>query len=604
MSEDDQTSILKVLVQLRDEATEPLKKVSESFEAFSDSLHGIWYSALEIGAGYEMLKGIIEPASAFEDAQVGLRMVTNDSAEALKQFQEQAEELSIKFPKSAEDITTAQENMYKKLGDVGATLKATEIATQLATALRVDATTGSNILGSAFENLKIKGKDTNESLEKLSDNLALLRAGFLKSDAPVGNMERDLRQLGQVAGKTHVDVDQLFTVWAELSKLGQGGRAGAAIVVKGIIDKLTESNKDGTNELARYGLHIQRTKEKHLDLIATLQQIANLPSAQRSALVNQMKGQNDALGLLVQNMGDMNGILTRFNNDAGESAKDAQKVNELTSSGWKELADSATNLRVALGSGLKPQIDGITDSLTKGLDAITEFSKVHPALVKIGADLALMAAGLVTLTGIVGVGKLIAPFVRLASSISGITALIGMMGDAWAAASLVIEGGIGALGPALALMFESNPVGWVLTALIAIAAVSYEIYTHWEKIISLIGDAHVAFDRFMRNFGISPHDMRNFGNNVWNYLPPVAAVHGLEAGGREIGKAWNSVEGSLHYSPQVTVHADAGANPQAIGKAVEGALHNLSGEIETIFRNLQREDSRRSFGALTSRGPA
>ena len=396
MSEDDQTSTLKVLVQLRDEATEPLKKVSESFEAFSDSLHGIWYSALEIGAGYEMLKGIIEPASAFEDAQVGLRMVTNDSAEALKQFQEQAEELSTKFPKSAEDITTAQENMYKKLGDVGATLKATEIATQLATALRVDATTGSNILGSAFENLKMKGKDTNESLEKLSDNLALLRAGFLKSDAPVGNMERDLRQLGQVAGKTHVDVDQLFTVWAELSKLGQGGRAGAAIVVKGIIDKLTESDKNGTNELARYGLHIQRTKEKHLDLIATLQQIANLPTAQRNALVMQMKGQNDALGLLVQNMGDMNTVLARFNSDAGESAKDAQKVNDTTSAGWKELADSATNLRVALGSGLKPQIDGISEALKGTAVGVTEFSKLHPTLTNIAGDLALASAGLIT----------------------------------------------------------------------------------------------------------------------------------------------------------------------------------------------------------------
>ena len=589
MSDDDQTSILKVLVQLRDEATEPLKKVNESFEAFSDSLHGIWYSALEIGAGYEMLKGIIEPASAFEDAQVGLRMVTNDSAEALKQFQEQAEELSIKFPKSAEDITTAQENMYKKLGDVGATMKATEIATQLATALRVDATTGSNILGSAFENLKIKGKDTNESLEKLSDNLALLRAGFLKSDAPVGNMERDLRQLGQVAGKTHVDVDQLFTVWAELSKLGQGGRAGAAIVVKGIIDKLTESNKDGTNELARYGLHIQRTKEKHLDLIATLKQIAGLTPSVRSSLVNQMKGQNDALGLLIQNTGDMDKILAQFNDDEGEAAKRAKDAGDTMSSHFKEMTNAAQNLGVALGSGLKPQMDGITDSLKGFTVAVTEFSKAHPELVKIGTDFGLMAAGLVTLTGIVGVGKLIVPFVRLAGTISGITGLIGMMGDTWAAACLVAEGGIGSIGAAFGLLFESNPIGWIITGIAVIALASYEIYKHWQDITEAIQGAAGAVENFLH-----VGTFKDWGN----VISDVAAGN-FGAVGADVGMAG---AGSSSYSPTVHVHVSGDADPQAIGGAVHGALRNSLDDWMNFQRDAMHQDARRSFGSPALEG--
>ena len=592
MSEDDQTSTLKVLVQLRDEATEPLKKVSESFEAFSDSLHGIWYSALEIGAGYEMLKGIIEPASAFEDAQVGLRMVTNDSAEALKQFQEQAEELSTKFPKSAEDITTAQENMYKKLGDVGATLKATEIATQLATALRVDATTGSNILGSAFENLKMKGKDTNESLEKLSDNLALLRAGFLKSDAPVGNMERDLRQLGQVAGKTHVDVDQLFTVWAELSKLGQGGRAGAAIVVKGIIDKLTESDKNGTNELARYGLHIQRTKEKHLDLIATLQQIANLPTAQRNALVMQMKGQNDALGLLVQNMGDMNTVLARFNSDAGESAKDAQKVNDTTSAGWKELADSATNLRVALGSGLKPQIDGISEALKGTAVGVTEFSKLHPTLTNIAGDLALASAGLITFAGIVGVGKLILPFIQLASRISGVTVLIGMMRNAMFGFELVTAGATTA-GEALALVFAANPLGWVVVALAGLVAIAEALY-HIQDIEEAMGlhpGAHMN-----PNLPVQT-DWQNPAKPHMLASPDVLArVH--EARLSEILRPSSQGETHLHYmeGATVSVQVGTGTDGQQVGGAVRGALDQHTEDLMRFLHDSHHEDARRSFG--------
>jgi TP901 family phage tail tape measure protein len=572
MAEDDQTSILKVLVQLRDEATEPLKKVSESFEQFSDSLHGIWYSALEIGAGYEMLKGIIEPASAFEDAQVGLRMVTNDSAEALKQFQDQAEELSIKFPKSAEDITTAQENMYKKLGDVGATLKATEIATQLATALRVDATTGSNILGSAFENLKIKGKDTNESLEKLSDNLALLRAGFLKSDAPVGNMERDLRQLGQVAGKTHVDVDQLFTVWAELSKLGQGGRAGAAIVVKGIIDKLTESNKEGTNELARYGLHIQRTKEKHLDLIATLQQIANLPSAQRSALVNQMKGQNDALGLLVQNMGDMHAVLARFNADEGEAAKDAQKVNDTTSAAFKRLGDAATNLRVALGVGTKGQIDGITKALTEMTTALTGLTNAHPAIAKIGTDLAMAAAGLVTFAGIMGAGKMFLPFMRLSWAASGIPALIDMLYSArialfllsgWDAASLVSSIGsvVAALGPLIAALTAVGALGGWLGG----------------------------------NFGAG--HQAGPGPNATEVEPWMLKIPGYRNfANADAATMISAHSGDVHYSPSITVNVNGSSDAQGVGSAV----HDVMGEHERRFmrflRDSQHDDARRSFG--------
>jgi TP901 family phage tail tape measure protein len=558
----------------------------------AENFASIGMAAGEVFAGYEALKKVIEPASAFEDAQVGLRMVTNDSAEALKQFQEQAEELSIKFPKSAEDITTAQENMYKKLGDVGATLKATEIATQLATALRVDATTGSNILGSAFENLKIKGKDTNESLEKLSDNLALLRAGFLKSDAPVGNMERDLRQLGQVAGKTHVDVDQLFTVWAELSKLGQGGRAGAAIVVKGIIDKLTESNKDGTNELARYGLHIQRTKEKHLDLIATLQQIANLPSAQRSALVNQMKGQNDALGLLVQNMGDMNGILTRFNNDAGESAKDAQKVNDTTSAGWKELADSATNLGVALGSGLKPQIDGISEALKGTATGITEFSKLHPTLTNIAGDLALASAGLITFAGIVGVGKLILPFIQLASRISGVTVLIGMMSAAMEGFQLVV-GGAATAGEALALVFAANPLGWVVVALAGLVAIAEALYhiKDIEEAMGLNPGAHMNPNLPKQTDWqnpIKPHMLASSAD--------IFSAHMAEPS--DIAHQTRDAELHLHYmeGATVSVQVGTGADGQQVGGAVRGALDKHTEDLMRFLHDSQHDDARRSFG--------
>jgi TP901 family phage tail tape measure protein len=592
LSEDDQTSILKVLVQLRDEATEPLKKVSESFEAFSDSLHGIWYSALEIGAGYEMLKGIIEPASAFEDAQVGLRMVTNDSAEALKQFQEQAEELSIKFPKSAEDISTAQENMYKKLGDVGATLKATEIATQLATALRVDATTGSNILGSAFENLKIKGKDTNESLEKLSDNLALLRAGFLKSDAPVGNMERDLRQLGQVAGKTHVDVDQLFTVWAELSKLGQGGRAGAAIVVKGIIDKLTKSNKDGTNELARYGLHIQRTKEKHLDLIATLKQIAGLTPSVRSSLVNQMKGQNDALGLLIQNTGDMDKILAQFNDDEGEAAKRAKDAGDTMSSHFKEMANAGINLGVALGSGLKPQMDGITDSLKGFTVSVTEFAKVHPELVKIGTDLALAAAGLVTFTGIVGVGKLVLPFTRLAWTLTGLPALIGMMRDAMFGFELVTAGATTA-GEAMALVFAANPLGWVVVALAGLVAIAEALYhiKDIEEAMGLNPGAHMNPNLPKQTdwqHPIKPHMLASSAD--------IFSAHMAEPS--DIAHQTRDAELHLHYmeGATVSVQVGTGADGQQVGGAVRGALDKHTEDLMRFLHDSQHDDARRSFG--------
>ena len=126
-----------------------------------------------------------------------------------------------------------------------------------------------------------------------------------------------------------------------------------------------------------------------------------------------MTGQNSALGLLVQNMGDMNAVLARFNADAGESAKDAQKVNDLTSSGWKKLADSATNLRVALGAGLKPQIDGISDALKGTATGITEFSNFTRRSRTLLETWHYPSAGLITFAGIVGVGKLILPFIQL-----------------------------------------------------------------------------------------------------------------------------------------------------------------------------------------------
>jgi hypothetical protein len=247
---------------------------------------------------------------------------------------------------------------------------------------------------------------------------------------------------------------------------------------------------------------------------------------------------------------------------------------------------------VALGAGLKPQIDGISDALKGTAVGVTEFSKIHPTLTNIAGDLALASAGLITFAGIVGVGKLILPFIQLASRISGVTTLIGMMSTAMMGFQLVTAGAATA-GEAMALVFAANPLGWVVLALAGLVAIAEALY-HIQDIEEAMGlnpGAHMK-----PGMPVHPFDKEHYDPRFAASPDVLARVH--EARVSEILRPSSQGETHLHYmeGATVSVQVGTGADGQQVGGAVRGALGKHTEDLMRFLHDSHHDDARRSFG--------
>lgn len=584
---DEQQSTLKVLVQLVDQVTAPLRSINNSFEEFSESVHGILTSGAEVFAGYEAIKGLVDPAMDMAEAQTHLALASGYGAEQLAHMKEQAEQLSEVLPKSMEDITAAQEEMVKTLGAGGNIDDAVRMSTKLSTVLGVDATMGANALAGAYEQLGDKSKPVIDQMGIIADKLTILKDLYMKP-GEAQSLERDIQRIGKSAQAAGISQNQMFAIWAEGNKLHAGGPRGFGMVEASLFDTLAKSSK----ELQKAGLRVFHFPDTGgVNMIATLEAINKLTDKGKMKLFAELPGQAKVLVEMASHLDDIRESMDKFRNSGGALQSASDMLGNTPDANVEKFKHSLHNLGDTIGTTMLPQLTKLVDKLTEFAKEVNIFLGQHPAIAKAIGDIALGIAALLTLGGAYGFLKIIGNVILLAWRLAGIPVLLEMIGNAWAAMALVVELGSEAMGAAMLMAFESNPVGWIITGLLLIALLSYEIYKHWDEIGAAIRDAVDAVKEFA-HFA-SPKDWAEVigGNLIGNHAMVAAGMI----------DAFTS-PAALHYESHVTVHAGAGADAPAIGQAVSGVLHDHADELNVFLANQQHDSARRSFGDTTTPG--
>jgi TP901 family phage tail tape measure protein len=599
----EEKSILQVIVELRDEVTEPLRKISEQFEEVSNSARGLFAAGLEVFAGYEAIEGLLEPAIAFAQVQERLALATHGNAQELAELKEQAEELSQAFPKNIEDITQAQTELFQSFRNMEDTKAATEVATRLATALGTDAATGANILSSAIENLGEKGKPLNEQLESLGDKLAILRTYFPSGAAGAQRMAIELSRLGAAAQTTGIHQNQIFAVWAELNRLHAGGGRGSGQLAEQIIQSLTKLNEKGVPELAKYGLAVVKATDGSVNLYATLKKMSEMSPKALLNLEQHMSGQGAMVALLVKHLDDVNSAYGEFLHHDGELEKISSGMANTPQANLERLKNSLSNLGDTIGTTMLPQLAHVVDGLNEFLKGLNAFLGAHPRVTKALGDIAVGLAGLLTAVGLVKFGQIGIGLVKLAGDLTFIETGLSMLGNAWKAMAFVATYGIESIGAAAALLFESNPIGWTITALAVVALLSYEIYKHWDDIVKTIHDCVEGFKEIVHilpsmNAGQWGHTLADLaGGNIAGAVNEVAMAGVING-----STTTSSSESHLHYSPTVTVNVGHGVDASGVGSAVHHALSNHAEGLDEALKEQQHQHRRTSFLDPTLQG--
>lgn len=580
---DEQDSILKVIVELVDKVTEPLRKINEDFEEFQESVHGIFTSGAEVFAGYEAIEGLVEPAAKFAEAQAHLALATRFSNEELAEMKEQAASLSTQFPKNLEDITAAQEELYKTFGETTNLEEATKMATRLATVLGVDAVVGANVLSAAYEQLGDKTKPIAEQMGTLADKLSLLKDRYMKP-GEASSLERDIQRIGKSAQAAGISQNQMFAIWAEGNRLHAGGPRGFGMVEASLFDTLAKSSK----ELEKAGLQVVRSSQGGVNMIATLERINRMSQSGKMKLFAELPGQAKVLVEMAAHMADIKETMDSFRGAGGEMDKASEALANTPEAKIERLKQSLENLADTIGTQTLPQIVHIVEIMSRWLTTIDEFLGKHPGVAKGLGDMALGLAAVLTVGGGYGFLKIIGNVVKLAAKLMGLPAVMGLVQGAWFVLVTGVTEGFEAMGTAALLAFESNPIGWIITALAAVAFISYEIWQHWDDIVNAIKDAVDAVREFAHS--ASPKD--------W-----FKEIAGMATG--NVGMmvdAGADAASHMTYSPTVHVNVGPGVDGHAVGRSVIDALNLHATNLDDLLNQNRRENNRRSFRDPTLAG--
>jgi len=608
MADDEQSSVLKVLVELVDKITEPLSAIHESFEEFESGIWSLTQSFASAFLGYEMFEKLIEPASEFQEAQTRLALATQFSSEQLKQFKEQAEYLSQTFPSDLEDVTQAQTNLYQTFRDTKTTLAATEQADKLATALGIKASAAANILASAYLNLAPRGSDVNKEMGSFADKLTILNTRFPMGTQNVTRMARDFARLGASAKTYGLDINQVFALLGELNRLHVAGQQGAGIFAQQLIHTMAAVDTHGIPTLQKYGLQIVKTTHGNLNLIKTLENMSKMNPAALKALEAQLPGEAQSISSLVDHIGDLTSAYYQMDKSAGAADQATKKQQETFQNREKAFENSLQNVKDLYGSLALPALTKLMVQLTKLITVAENFTDTHPKIAQGIADFLGLAAAAVMLFGMVGfLGK---AFVFLTEGMSHIVGLINvlkvgwaMMGDAFAAVSLIIEGGIGSIGAALGVLFESNPVGWTLTLLAGVAMIGYEVYKHWDSIKHVIVEVVQAIQRAIHYVEGLP-DFQKLVGAAKGFASGSfqAMVQGWESGGASaIGPSGSGGgQTNLHYMEGAQITVQGGSNPNEMKYNLEQALSGHADDLLSKVDEQRRRENRLTFRDTTA----
>jgi TP901 family phage tail tape measure protein len=569
---DEEKSVLQVIVEIVDKVSEPLKGIKEDFDSFSDSVHQIWAAGAEVFAGYEAIKGLVEPAADMAEAQAHLALATQFGAEKLAEMKDQAEQLSTTVPQSIEEITGAQEELYKTFGNTTNLEEVTKLSANLATVLGVDATKGANILAGSYEQLGDKTKPLAEQLGIIGDKLALLKNRFMKP-GEANNLERDIQKIGLSAQAAGISQNQMFALWAEGNKLHAGGPRGFGMQEAELFDTLAKSSK----ELSKAGLQVVHTSTGGVNIIQTLERINKMSQHGKMKLFAELPQQAKVLVEMADHVDDLRKSMGEFRGSNGELEKAAGVLSDTPLAKLEILKNQLSNVADTLGTQLLPPLIVVVTKISTFLTELNRFAETHPVLTQMAADFVAIVAGLLTMAGLFHFGEIIIGVIELGAKLSG-------LGEIWFVLQTALTEGFAEVGTAAAIAFDANPIGIILTALGLVIVALYEIWKHWDQITNAIKGATDAAITFAHNAT---------GKDWLKEIGDVATGNFAMAGVDFAGVKGRS---EVHYSPTVHVNVGPGTDPHAVAGAVGNQMSLHGDALKRMLQQVHQEGMRTSFG--------
>ncbi len=521
---------------------------------------------LMIGGAVAMAATLGAPARAAADLEHKLQLIGNTAnmtKTEIAALSDQIFRVSKASNQSTDDVTRAIGFLVAAGMDVKTAVASLETVSKGATAAGADvedlakaAFTLNDSMGIAPEKLNSAlnilakaGKQGNVELKDMAKQLPVLGAGFkaLKMEGP--EAAATMGAALQIARKGAADADE------------------AANNMKNFIAKvmapetLKKAKKEFGIDLYKIILDAQTKGENPFE--ASMQAIIKMTQGDQKKigeLFGDMQVQN-FIRPMIENWSKYQQIKRESMTPEDVLVEDFRKMMETMKEATKGLGNAWQRLMITMGTTYGPVIGDVAKSLTGALDSLQAFTKANPETVRAVVS---TTGVLIGLTAALGVGRLAVGGITFA--LGAIPPLVTAAGTAfsWLAGTAIpaVVGGI----RAITLAMVANPVGALVTGLVAGAVL---IASNWEtvtKVFRGVGDAIGSAWNKAKSFfggGTGPSSTTGQSPGVTAAAPPVPV---MRAGGA-------NVTNNVTNAPTITIN-------QQPGQDSKGLVAELRRELE------------------------
>lgn len=425
-------------------------------------------------------------------------------------------------------------------------------------------------------------------------------ASVVKTDADVGRL-----------AKTLDETTEELSTWRSAAALAGGSADGITASIQGLVGQFQQFTLTGESSVIPYfralGVTITDSSGHMRDMSDILLDLSDRFQGMdpaRAAVIGRALGfDQGTINMLVQGRAAVRAYLDEARRAGIITKEDAIAGADLQRR-WNELSQASTSAGRAILTLLAPALILIL----KGITAVAEFLLRHkPLLVAVFAVLTTAVIGLSTAMVVnlatTAIGAVAGGFAILAGGASELMLVLAVLTET---ALPALSAAFLALGAAI----EVTPVGWIITAIAALAVAGYELYEHWDEVKSwwtgLWSDIQAAPARAVPKIAQLVNFLANpagaLGGLLGSYLSHQTKTSPAAAGGAP-----------LPSSPRSRASAPAGGAPRGgrSGGSREAddvaALMGMGWSREAaigIAANIQRESGDKGAGAVGDYGHA
>ncbi|TQR29331.1 phage tail tape measure protein [Campylobacter sp. MIT 99-7217] len=507
------TEALKRFSANLDQSTKSVKSLNKSIENLEKSKAKIKAIGQEFGAlkGELMAKGAsslaisvpVKISANLEDDMNNINAFLNTNNESLSILRKN-------FLKLSSDIGM-NVNELAKFGEAGARLgiksesqllKFSELGAKYSQVFKLNNEESINFMSKLSNIYKLNTKDMQNLGDKI---IAVAKA----SNVSAGSVAKIMNEVGgdaKLIGMSAEGTAALSAALASATK-DEGEAISTFKAFTGVMSNLNNASDDMKAKFLSLGLSTEQLsayfkQDASGAVNVLLNQIKTLPKEEMTDFLNSVFG-TGAAGMmqnLVDNTNKYEDALNSLKNTKiGALNNEFQKIGNSTNASFAKLSASMANLSASIGEALAPALTLVMNSISSLINFVRQIIDTFPNLSKVvGALVVVLTGASVALTAL-KVGFLAARFAM---------AQFAFMIKAVSVAFNILK-----------IAFLTNPIGLILMAIVAIAAL---VIMNWDKVkaffigfIEKIGSIFSAFGDFFKGIW---QGIGDFFSSLWEGL--------------------------------------------------------------------------------------